>query len=118
MVYLDVLRQNLKESAKHLSLDGTFIFQQENNPKHTAYNIKMSLLCLFYCPPQSLDINVIENLCPVQNSGPKAQNEKQNSLKTSVARRMGQYIFKYHQKIGRIGTTMFRDHNKRQRACN
>ncbi|GFV81511.1 transposable element Tcb1 transposase [Trichonephila clavipes] len=39
---------------------------QDNDPKHTARNVKM--WCLFHCkqqlhlPPQSSDINVIENL--------------------------------------------------------
>ncbi|GFX12193.1 transposable element Tcb2 transposase [Trichonephila clavipes] len=65
-LYIDILNNNLKESAKKLGLDGNFIFQQGNDPKHTARNVKM--LCLFHCkqqlhtPPQSPDINVIENL--------------------------------------------------------
>ncbi|GFT47369.1 transposable element Tcb1 transposase [Trichonephila clavipes] len=59
-LYIDILNNNLKESAKKLGLDGNFIFQQDDS-KHTAW-------CLFHCkqqlhtPPQSPDINVIENL--------------------------------------------------------
>ncbi|GFY23421.1 transposable element Tc1 transposase [Trichonephila clavipes] len=66
MVWGYILNNNLKESAKKLGLDGNFIFQQDNDPKHTARNVKM--WCLFHCkqqlhtPPQSPDINVIENL--------------------------------------------------------
>ncbi|GFS77498.1 transposable element Tcb1 transposase [Trichonephila clavipes] len=65
-LYIDILNNNLKESAKKLGLDGNFIFQLDNDPKHTARNVKM--WCLFHCkqqlhtPPQSPDINVIENL--------------------------------------------------------
>ncbi|GFX71525.1 transposable element Tcb1 transposase [Trichonephila clavipes] len=65
-LYIDILNNNLKESAKKLGLDENFIFQQDNDPKLTARNVKM--WCLFHCkqqfhtPPQSLDINVIENL--------------------------------------------------------
>ncbi|GFY02488.1 transposable element Tcb1 transposase [Trichonephila clavipes] len=64
--YIDILNNNLKESAKKLGLDGNFILQQDNDPKHTARNVKM--WCLFHCkqqlrtPPQSPDINVIEKL--------------------------------------------------------
>ncbi|GFW39602.1 transposable element Tcb2 transposase [Trichonephila clavipes] len=65
-LYIDILNNNLKESAKKSGLDGNFIFQQDNYPKHTARNVKMC--CLFHCKqqlhtqPQSPDINVIENL--------------------------------------------------------
>ncbi|GFX40440.1 transposable element Tcb1 transposase [Trichonephila clavipes] len=65
-LYKDILNNNLKESAKKLGLDGNFIFQQDNYPKHTARNVKMWRL--FHCKqqlhtqPQSPDINVIENL--------------------------------------------------------
>ncbi|GFW01939.1 transposable element Tcb1 transposase [Trichonephila clavipes] len=65
-LYIDILNNNLKESAKKLGLDRNFIFQQDNDSKHTARNVKM--WCLFYCKqqlhthPQSPDINVIENL--------------------------------------------------------
>ncbi|GFW18300.1 transposable element Tcb1 transposase [Trichonephila clavipes] len=48
-LYIDVLN-NLKESAKKLGLDGNFIFQQDNNPKHTARNVKMWRL--FHCKQQ------------------------------------------------------------------
>ncbi|GBM65196.1 hypothetical protein AVEN_82374-2-1, partial [Araneus ventricosus] len=36
MVYLDILHNSLKESAKNLGLDENFIFQHDNDPKHTA----------------------------------------------------------------------------------
>ncbi|GFT90942.1 transposable element Tcb1 transposase [Trichonephila clavipes] len=66
-LYIDILNNNLKETAKKLGLDGNFIFQQDND-SHTcaAHNVKM--WCLFHCkqqlhtPPQSPDITVIENL--------------------------------------------------------
>ncbi|GFY09625.1 transposable element Tcb1 transposase [Trichonephila clavipes] len=46
-LYIDILNNNLKESVKKLGLDGNFIFQQGNDPKHTARNVKM--WCLFHC---------------------------------------------------------------------
>ncbi|GFV84985.1 transposable element Tc1 transposase [Trichonephila clavipes] len=40
-LYIDIHNNNLKESAKKLGLDGNFIFQQDNDSKHTARNVKM-----------------------------------------------------------------------------
>ncbi|GFX23802.1 transposable element Tcb1 transposase [Trichonephila clavipes] len=37
MVYLTILQNNLKESADKLGLGSNFIFQQDNDPKHTAF---------------------------------------------------------------------------------
>ncbi|GFV93718.1 transposable element Tc1 transposase [Trichonephila clavipes] len=65
-LYIDIHKNNLKESAKKLGLNGNFLLQQDNYPKHTARNVKM--WCLFHCKqqlytqPQSPDITVIENL--------------------------------------------------------
>jgi len=64
--YLDILKQNLKESARKLDIYEDFYFQQDNDPKHTAgivkewiiYNIPHTLATL----PQSPDINPIEHL--------------------------------------------------------
>ncbi|GFW54917.1 transposable element Tcb2 transposase [Trichonephila clavipes] len=66
MVYLTILQNNLKESADKLGLGSNFIFQQDNDPKHTAFVVKEWLL--YHCryqlntPPQSPDLNVIENV--------------------------------------------------------
>ncbi|GFU02774.1 transposable element Tcb2 transposase [Trichonephila clavipes] len=65
LAYIDVLRHNLLDSAKKLSMENTFIFQQDNDPKHTATVTKTWLL--YHAPrrlqtsPQSPDLNPIEN---------------------------------------------------------
>ncbi|GFX12405.1 transposable element Tcb1 transposase [Trichonephila clavipes] len=38
-LYIDIHNNNLKGSAKKLGLDGNFIFQQDNDSKHTAHNL-------------------------------------------------------------------------------
>ncbi|GFV87313.1 transposable element Tcb1 transposase [Trichonephila clavipes] len=63
-VYLGILKDNLEKSAR--GLGSGFIFQQENDPKHTAMIVQLYLL--YHCrkqlhtPAQSPDLNVIENL--------------------------------------------------------
>lgn len=65
-VYLNILKNNLKESAAALSIGRDFIFQQDNDPKHTAMIIKEWLLYnvpkQLNSPPQSPDLNPIEHL--------------------------------------------------------
>ncbi|KAK2578548.1 hypothetical protein KPH14_012577 [Odynerus spinipes] len=64
--YIGVLWNNFEESAIKLELYGTYYFQQDNDPKHTAkktrewllYNVPKQLVTL----PQSPVINLIENL--------------------------------------------------------
>ncbi|GFW30216.1 transposable element Tcb2 transposase [Trichonephila clavipes] len=66
MAYLNILQNNLKESADKLGLGSNFIFQQGNDPKHTAFVVKEWLF--YHCRnqlnthPQSPDLSVIKNL--------------------------------------------------------
>jgi len=65
-MYINILKENLKKSAEDMGIGQHFYFQQDNDPKHTAYNTKMWLLYnvpkQFSTPPQSPDMNPIENL--------------------------------------------------------
>lgn len=64
--YINVLRNNLLINATKLGITETFWFQQDNDPKHTvsktkewlSYNVRRQLVT----PPQSPNINPIENL--------------------------------------------------------
>ncbi|GFW10091.1 transposable element Tcb1 transposase [Trichonephila clavipes] len=48
LAYIDVLRQSLLDSAKKLSMEKSFIFQQGNDPKHTA--IVTNTWLLYHAP--------------------------------------------------------------------
>lgn len=65
-VYIDILEKNLKVSARKLKLPGSFEFQQDNDPKHTAKVVKewfrASNVKVMDWPAQSPDLNPIENL--------------------------------------------------------
>ena len=64
--YNGILKKNLKSSAWKLNLHNDFNFCQDNDPKHTALNIRLWLLynCpeIIKTPPQSPDLNPIENI--------------------------------------------------------
>lgn len=65
-VYVDILKQNVKQSATKLGISNNFAFYQDNDPKHTAMVSRLWLInnCpkLLQPPPQSPDLNVIEHL--------------------------------------------------------
>ncbi|GBM71348.1 Transposable element Tc1 transposase [Araneus ventricosus] len=65
-LYLNILRDSLILSAQNLGIGNNFVFHQDNDPKHTALNVR--LWCLYNCPqnlktpPQSPDLNPIEHI--------------------------------------------------------
>jgi hypothetical protein len=65
-VYINILKENLATSAARLGIENKFHFYQDNDPKHKATNTRLWLLynCpkVMETPPQSPDINPIENL--------------------------------------------------------
>ena len=64
--YLEILKHNLKSSARKLKLGRNWIFQQDNDPKHTAHVVTKWLrdnkVKVLAWPSQSPDLNPIENL--------------------------------------------------------
>lgn len=65
-VYLDIIKSNLKSDAAKLKLGNNWIFQQDQDPKHTAHVVKSWLLYnvpkQLHSPPQSPDLNPIEHV--------------------------------------------------------
>jgi len=65
-MYIEILKENLHVSTQKLEISDNYIFQHDNDPKHTAYNTKQWLLYnvpkQLHTPPQSPDLNPIEHL--------------------------------------------------------
>jgi hypothetical protein len=64
--YVNILLGNLKKCVRKLGIQDSYLFQKDNDPKHTALITRELLLYnvrgLLETPPQSPDINPIENL--------------------------------------------------------
>lgn len=65
-VYLNILKENLHNSVQKLGLGENFYFQQDNDPKHIAHDVRMWIIHhvphILPTPPQSPDMNPIEHL--------------------------------------------------------
>lgn len=88
-MYLQVLKDNLLQSAEKLGLEGKFRFYQDNDPKHTSGIVKTWLIWnsphVVDPPAQSPDINVIENLWAILDLEiRKRQISNKNDLKKAL----------------------------------
>lgn len=88
-LYISILKQNLKSSARKLRLGTNFVFQQDNDPKHTAKKTKeffeKNHVNVLEWPSQSPDLNPIEHLWAVldREIGPRKLSKK-DDLKLEI----------------------------------
>ena len=65
--YEKILKESLKQSAVKVGLGRHFVFQHDNDPKHTSYLVKNYVLkakiTTLDWPAQSPYLNPIEHLC-------------------------------------------------------
>ena len=58
--YVDILKQHLKTSVRKLKLGQKWVFQMDNDPKHTSKVVATK--SMYWSGHQSPDLNPIENL--------------------------------------------------------
>ena len=105
-MYLDILKQNLKQRAEKFGLQRSFKFYQDNDPKHKAQRIKIQLVynCtkVLETPPQSPDLNVIENLWShIKIAIKKHEISKKNQLKVVLREQWSKISSEYCKKLVR-----------------
>ncbi len=92
--YVDILKDNLIPSKEKLGLVTPWIFQQDNDPKHTSYiacewllyNVPQQL----HSPPQSPDLNPIEHLWDIlERKIRKHKISKKHDLKKALLHEWG-----------------------------
>lgn len=103
-MYLNILKKNLHESTANLGIRDRFHFYQDNDPKHSAHVVREWLLynCpkVMQTPPQSPDLNVIENLWHILEINIRKHTiTNKESLKNALRQEWLKICPKYTEKL-------------------
>lgn len=102
--YVKILENNLLSSVEDLGMENDFVFQQDNDPKHTSRVatsfFESNKIPLFPWAPQSPDINIIEHIWEyLDRKIPKKERKNKKDFKNAIIREWNSISPRLHKKI-------------------
>jgi transposase len=121
---VNILRERLKASAEKRGFQVHFAFYHDSDPKYSSHLVRG--WCLYVCPkviktpPQSPDLNVIENLLAkleteIRNHSISNKGDLKKTLREEWERISPKYT---HTKTARIHSKSFERSHCKQRIAN
>ena len=87
--YIELLNENLFQSIEKFRVDRTYVFQHDNDPKHTTKIVNKFIdengTSVLPWPPQSMDLNPTEHLWDeLERQIPKTQRYTKSKFITAI----------------------------------
>lgn len=102
--YVDILKQNLLQSAIKFGIESEFVFQQDNDPKHKSKvatkNFEENKICVLPWPANSPDLNPIEHLWDeIDRKVPSSSRKNKTMFKAAIEDAWNNIPLEFLQKL-------------------
>ena len=102
--YVEILEKNLLRSIDQLGMRNEYVFQQDNDPKHTSRVatkfFEINSIPVLPWPPQSPDINIIEHVWNyIDRKIPMNERKNKNDFKNAIINEWSNVTSNYLKKL-------------------